>query len=602
MTEIVIRRCTTSVVRRGGWSWGADTRRLVDGVVATVPEVIRREVNEALDQHAGGTVTIDEPVRLIVSVRIGELAASRAGPPSLSDILSRYRPVLADAIRRAASETAAPQEHQPPGPRREPAGSGAGGDPVEPAPDRPITSDLLTLLLAVHRRGGLADLLRLTPTVVVAAWLTALGVGAGSPGADPSRGNRPLSRRGGGDIESRSPATAAGDPDVGPGDRQGRGELPVAARRLALAIAVADELGLRPDDHRVLAALDGRSASDESRAEPATSSTPTSPANQVPSAEPVGGAAVTPTGRRGGNDFVAADVPVLPFLLLGPLDELGLLEAIGASFAAADATASLPAFAVALAHKTLSPPERGWRRAAADHHGAAAFAGRPEPLAEGELSSLVGDAAVLVGGPAALLTAALVARHVPGGPVVVHGPRSGGVMVAAGDDLTMFGWGDDDAWLAALLTQLGDPPVFVGPGEPSLQSFATIMRPGPGAPPDSSQLDRWRLLVDLAEALAARPAMTLTAEPILERALTMIAAAGLATMAHRLWAEVEPTDPLLVFERFGDFRGSVIAEGDRLRVLLPMGRRRSDLFDRGLMEEVAGVPWFGGRPVLFDGG
>ncbi|MGB5755586.1 MAG: hypothetical protein WBM50_01620, partial [Acidimicrobiales bacterium] len=69
MTEVVIRRCTTSVVRRGGWSWGADTRRLVDGVVATVPEVIRREVNEALDQHVGGTVTIDEPVRLIVPVR-----------------------------------------------------------------------------------------------------------------------------------------------------------------------------------------------------------------------------------------------------------------------------------------------------------------------------------------------------------------------------------------------------------------------------------------------------------------------------------------------------------------------------------------------------
>ena len=96
--------------------------------------------------------------------------------------------------------------------------------------------------------------------------------------------------------------------------------------------------------------------------------------------------------------------------------------------------------------------------------------------------------------------------------------------------------------------------------------------------------------------------MPLAASQDGERALAVIAGAALAAVAHRLWGEVEPTDPLLTLERLGDLAGSVVGTAERVVVRLPLGRRRADLFARRVIDEVDGVPWLGGRSVAFEGG
>jgi len=64
----------------------------------------------------------------------------------------------------------------------------------------------------------------------------------------------------------------------------------------------------------------------------------------------------------------------LPFLLLGPLSEMGYLKTLAATMDAANASNLLPLFATALAYKVLAPPARGWRRDATMVDAAKAFA------------------------------------------------------------------------------------------------------------------------------------------------------------------------------------------------------------------------------------
>ena len=111
------------------------------------------------------------------------------------------------------------------------------------------------------------------------------------------------------------------------------------------------------------------------------------------------------------------------------------------------------------------------------------------------------------------------------------------------------------------------------------------------------------LAAELTQALAGeRAAVPLAASPALGRSLLLAAGLGLGTLAWTLWREREPTDPLLALERFADLSARVSFEPDRVRVRLPLGPRHSDLSVHGLLADVHGVPWFGGRVVEFSGG
>jgi len=119
-----------------------------------------------------------------------------------------------------------------------------------------------------------------------------------------------------------------------------------------------------------------------------------------------------------------------------------------------------------------------------------------------------------------------------------------------------------------------------------------------------------RLLAPAAEMAAAcwqeigakRPSVPRLREDTFDSGLTLAAATALGTIAWELWRERETTSPPLALARFHDFEARIRVDGGTVRVLLPLGRRFFDLSEHGLLEDVAGVPWFGGRIVQFRSG
>ena len=88
----------------------------------------------------------------------------------------------------------------------------------------------------------------------------------------------------------------------------------------------------------------------------------------------------------------------------------------------------------------------------------------------------------------------------------------------------------------------------------------------------------------------------------IEDSLGLAVTASLASISHELWPQHERSGPLLALERFEDLTGRVGFEERTVRVHLPLGQRFFDLRDSGLLENLDGVPWLGGRVVCFEGG
>ncbi len=82
----------------------------------------------------------------------------------------------------------------------------------------------------------------------------------------------------------------------------------------------------------------------------------------------------------------------------------------------------------------------------------------------------------------------------------------------------------------------------------------------------------------------------------------LAAAVAMADLSWTLWKDTGDTDPLLALERFGDLDARIRSGPDEILVKLPLGKRSTDLSRHGLLDDVAGVPWFGGRVVRFAGG
>lgn len=348
-----------------------------------------------------------------------------------------------------------------------------------------------------------------------------------------------------------------------------------------------------------------------------------------------------------------ADVEVasaLPFLLLGPLATVGWLQTVHPALEAAglarEAASCATALATGLAYTVLPPPERGWRRRETDLAAAAAFAGLATPLPE---PVLVESARLLPAAlPAldALLVAALAQGHSPGEPLLLarasasDPPGSGGGLVLADrEGLFPITWADEIGDLLPAWRACGSPTMLVAPGAAGTAVLRALHAAGVGfvvgVPP--TRHERWRRLPppppqrlwsndlhsplallrrqaagfpeladrldDLLHAFAEeRPAVPLAASPALGRSLLLAAALALGTIAWTLWRDREAPDPLLALERFGDLVGRVSFDERRIRVRLPLGRRHDDLLGHGLLADVHGVPWLGGRVVEFSGG
>ena len=288
------------------------------------------------------------------------------------------------------------------------------------------------------------------------------------------------------------------------------------------------------------------------------------------------------------------------------------------------------AFATALAYTVLGPLERGWRRQPEDLAAAAAFAGLAAPVPGEELTEFARVAPPVLPGLDAVVTRALAEGHTAGEPLVLTGGRDG-LLLADREGMFPVAWTDTVDGLLPAWNMCGSPPVLVALD--AAGALAELADAGVSfvvaAPP--ARGERWRRLphglwtndhenpalaryaggyqqaVDLAAELIRvlareRAAVPLADGPALGRSLLLAAGLGLGTLAWTLWREREQTDPLLALERFADLSARVSFEPERVRVRLPLGPRHSDLSAHGLLADVPGVPWFGGRVVEFSGG
>jgi hypothetical protein len=294
---------------------------------------------------------------------------------------------------------------------------------------------------------------------------------------------------------------------------------------------------------------------------------------------------------------VASEVEVasvLPFLLVGPLEELGVLDAVAAALAGPGWPDLLAAFAGCLARKVLPPPTAGWLQSPQVEATVAAFVGERRPPDGQAIERL--DRAAPQWWPVVeeAVGAELVALRAPGSPLVAV-PSPGGLVVADADGLAPLLWDADADAAGRLWADCGRPPVLA---QPALASTALAsLQPTP----DTELTEPLDELVELA---ARRPGAGRTGlAPRLEAPLGLVAGVGLAALAFQLWQRHgERTHPALAVRRLGDLDGRVRLEADLVSVRMPLGRRHADLRDSGLLRPVDRVPWLHGRRLELLGG
>jgi hypothetical protein len=251
---------------------------------------------------------------------------------------------------------------------------------------------------------------------------------------------------------------------------------------------------------------------------------------------------------------------VVPFLLLGSLQRIGVLDALAAILAAYGHPDGCAAFAAALARKTLPPPERGWHQPTEVDDTIAAVACRPRPPDGAESERLAATAPTWAPVLHRLLRDELAVERL----VRVTGPH--GVTLADAD---------------------GVFPLAIDPDELTRLPVAE---------------DRGPLQDFVAEMAERRASGRGDLAPGLDQPLDLIVGFALADVAWRLWHHLEPTHPLLALDRFADLDGRAEFTADRVVVRLPLGRRHADLLEHGLLDSVRDIPWFDGRPLELTGG
>lgn len=606
--DITVRRCTVTVVRRGGWSWGPDPRGLVRQVVDALPELLADHFAERLAGD-GPDVEITEP--LTVTVRQGRPGGpgwpAGGGPPV--EVHFAPVPVVELPAEAPGADAASLQDAF--------AESFVESFAAEPEPWTIPGAAVLFAELA--ERGELDALLALLPDETLRTYLLAL-LGIDDPAA--ARLLAVLVGR----------ALAAGPAPVGSGGELARtGPAEALPERLRAAVAGLDAADLP----RVLA---GFLASADREEAVRLGRPPAGPRDRNTRTDRAAGerprAAEDTRGARATGEVRVRSA--LPFLLAGPLARIGYLDAIGPALAGIELAEETPLFAAALAYKVLGVTARGWRRADGDAGAAAAFAGLGPPVADERLADFarrVRPALPVLDGVLAL---SVGRGHDPADPLLITGTThvDGGLFLVDAQGMFPVAWAAEAAGLLPHWQTCGRPPVLLcdGPLPPGtlreLASagvpFLTGVRPLRGDPvarlpwrtplwaaagtaPDTrlaAELpDHAERLADLVTTLVTeRRAVPLARDGGLERTVTLAAGLGLATIAWTLWRDRETPDPTAALVRFADLEATVRYEPGAVRVRVPRGRRHADLLAGGLLADVPDVVWLGGRTLTFSAG
>lgn len=643
MADVHIHRCTLRVVRRRGWSWGADPRRLLRAATAALPALLERKLAELLPDDE--EIDIAAPVRLTMQLSLPELLALAQEPLSHATVTAgpAYERVAARLAR--AIELALPTKAQRAEAMRdavdassphaaEGEAEGENGEAFGEGRGR-----LLRLLLAWRERGELEMHLATLDAVALEVWYQSLLETPLAPSAQ--RLPAEAVKRFVGELAQRLRPRAR--------------DLASTLRLKIVAVVEAVEcLQVPPADAALREALEeafvppdappaeARTSAEIEEATPANERAQARPPTPAPKpALPAPAQPRVDSALRAESEVEVSSA--LPFLLLGPLARVGYWEALGGALEAANLDKEAELFAAALAYKVLAPPGRGWRRRPDDERAAAAFAGLEALPAGAALAEFARKAADHLAPLDSSITHALVKGHSPGRPVLLwRAPDGSGrerLALFDTEGLFLLACADDFASLRPAANHFVDEHLLVpqASADPSLLaeldaggfSFITDAAPGrgerwrelrrtnaerwytnsadartPALVRSAAELGRaaeevellWRALA--VERVAIAPAR----DTRLERSVTLAAALALGTIAWTLWREREFATPLLAVERFYDLNARVRFTESHVRVRLPLGRRRSDLEAAGLLSDVSGVPWFGRRRVEFTGG
>ena len=637
--DILIHRCTLRIARRGGWSWGADPRGLLEAAMQRLPELIAARLGElwpAQDERQ-----IAAPLRMRVSLRLDELlaltgdAAGDAHAPAMlaGNLAQRIDKMVQDLVLREAGTAAVDQ------PTIAPANEAAAAE----LPDVQIVTagSVLAVLLGWQRQGALQTQLLSFSPASLASWHGSLLRLPTRPAAPPDASVR----TGVLDLAAELAAMPLPLP---------AGRVASLIRRISLVVSAAQRFGLSPCDALLAEALRAHRVFDVPMEDAPDIASVDETLRQVQPADalqhehpaaslqrPAVRTAPVPASHQPREQFDIKVASALPFLLLGPLSRTGYLQTLSAVFEAAQLLPELPCFAIALARKVLAPPQRGWFRNADAVTAAAAFAGQVESPPDAQIAELARRISAQVSPLNAVVANVLTEGHTRGRPLILQkAPLNGeaGWLLCEEEGLFPIAWAERIERLYPQLAALGGELLLVPEAALSIDlldrlddagfRFVTDASPARGRSwraLHKGSLRAWSndhhgsagSLLGAAERLesgasasqalwlaliAERPGLPVGSKAGVERSLALAAALALGTIAWTLWREREAVTPLLALQRFADLDARVSYRPDRVQVHLPLGRRFVDLKQGGLLEDIADVPWLGGRPLLFAQG
>lgn len=581
--DVRIRRCTATIRRRSGWSWGSGAEPHVTAALTGIEEAVEAAIAEA-GLPADTDVYVAEPLRLDVGSDGVATASSRDALVELLRASMRVPPYGAapgasrgarDAAHGPAAATAFPKPADDaggdvsraraidapidsaaarppaPGPRAEPHVAGAaqaragtsseGGwtAPVGslggvPALDGEPPVDAIARILARWSRGGqLARITRAWPDAVMRDWLAAIAAAAAAQGS-----HEPPAAMSAAAIGRIAEALFAPPP---PDEASGDAERRLVVLLGAIAVALGDRL---PDAETQLLARRAAGAGDVPAGRGGQHA-----ARRPPSREPA--PAGDPAAAIG--ELV---VPALPLLVLAQLSRIGYVDAIASAAAVAGLPRAAGALGAVVAAKALLEPAPG------DTAGDAVLAlvsGGPPELLPGAFAAIAEHADALLASLAAALHAAYAEGRSASDELLVSAGEHG-VLCGEPEGLLPAAWVDGEAQLDGALAALGRP----------------LVRRDDAFMPFARALDARRIL-PCAHAL--------------ERHLAAAAGTGLGLIALGLWgASGRDTTPLLALERLGDLEARVSLDADGLHAAVPRGQRWLDL-QRGGLLELFEIPW-----------
>lgn len=641
MPTFVIHHCTLRVVRRGGWAWGEDPRRLLKDAVHFLPALVTTKLLQLWPDETDHEIAA--PLQIVVPVRLSDLLATVETATGATAATIPAEGILEGSVDRAVR--ALVDQHAG---RSTITCSSAESARESEALDEPdATSEtrwrgtVLRVLLAWHEQGALAERLSMFSIEALESWHASLVVVSEFASADATG-------------VSKDSVMAVALPVM---EQAVAVRLPQArtfVRRLLIAVEAATVLRLPTSSRAVKEVLDElcplakilpyRAETSKAPHVTSVSSAAVSMTVGIPS-DPGRLSRQPSLRRRRRAPPIRMEMHVscaLPFLLLGPLARTGYLDTVAAVLHATGQDAFSPCFATALARKVMEPPQRGWRRHQEVITAAAAFAGVHEPLSDPHLAEFARLVAAQCAPLDAVIADAITAGHDKGQPALLqraalHGEP--GLLLTDAHGSFAIAWAREETSHFVHLAKLRGSAVIIPKATANRELLVSLDEAGFGfvtdAPPTRGE--HWRRLSNglgshfwsnvqqlsetsllaAAQALEAadaegdtlwhalaveRPALPVGVGSQLELSLTLAAALGLGTIAWILWRQREPTSPLLALHRFRDLDGWIRFDRDAVRVRLPLGRRHRDLADHGLLADVPNVPWLPGRVVQFSGG